>query len=164
MALAITVLGTSTTTVAEAPVPLHEPVAVTLTINEVTEVTFKDRLLKATIDERRTLVHDKIIELAAKHGANGEQVYGTIARCENNTLDPDRQSEHRYTYDNPKWGTVAGERERSFGLAQIHLPSHPTITKAQATDPEWALEWMTKEFARGNQTAWSCWKKLYGVQ
>lgn len=164
IAMTITALGATSTSVAEAPVPLQEPVTVTaLEIIEVKEVTFKDRLLQATIDERRTMVREKVMALAKEYGVSGEQVYRT-AYCENNTFDPNRQSEHRYTFSNPKWGTVAGERERSFGLPQIHLPSHPNITHEQATDPEWSLEWMVKEFANGRASAWTCWKQLYGVQ
>lgn len=159
----IAAMGASSTTVAEAPVPLPEPVAVELTVTEVTQPTFKDRLKQATIEERKVMVREKVTTLAKEYGVSAEQVYQTVY-CENNTHEPDRQSEHRYTYDNPRWGTVAGEREKSFGLIQLHLPSHPTITYEQATDPEWSLEWMVQQFANGNQTAWSCWKKLYGVQ
>lgn len=162
-AILVTALGATTTTVAEAPVPLTEPVAVELTVTEVTQPTFKDRLKSATIEERKVMVREKVTVLAKKYGVSAEQVYQTVY-CENNTHDPDRQSEHRYPYDNPRWGTVAGQREQSFGLPQIHLPSHPTISHEQATDPEWSLEWMVQQFANGNQTAWTCWRQLYGVQ
>lgn len=161
--ITIALMGASSVSVAEAPVPLPEPVeSHQLEIKEQT-VAFKDRLLEASIDERRAMIREKITALAEKYEVNENQVFGTV-NCENNTFDPNRQSEHRYTYSNPRWGTAAGERERSFGVVQIHLPSHPTITHEQATDPEWSLEWMVKEFAKGNQTAWTCWKKLYGVQ
>lgn len=47
-----------------------------------------------------------------------------------------------------------GIREPSFGLAQIHLPSNPTITKEMALDPNFALEFMAKEFSNGNSWKW----------
>jgi|GEM_PF-5901442 len=34
-----------------------------------------------------------------------------------------------------------GDNGKSFGAFQIHLPSHPDITKEQATDFEWSLRW-----------------------
>ena len=32
-----------------------------------------------------------------------------------------------------------GERELSFGIAQIHLPSHPDVTMEQALDEEFSI-------------------------
>lgn len=32
-----------------------------------------------------------------------------------------------------------GVREPSFGIAQIHLPSHPDVTKEQALDEEFSI-------------------------
>ena len=49
-----------------------------------------------------------------------------------------------------------GDNSRSFGLAQIHLPAHPDITKAQATDPRFALDWTIKEWKAGNENMWTC--------
>jgi hypothetical protein len=34
-----------------------------------------------------------------------------------------------------------GVREDSWGLAQIHLPSHPDITREQALDAYWSIDW-----------------------
>lgn len=52
------------------------------------------------------------------------------------------------------------ERERSYGLSQIHLPAHPTITKEQALNPIFSLDWMTDQFAAGNENMWSCTRLL----
>lgn len=57
-----------------------------------------------------------------------------------------------------------GDNGTSFGLAQIHLPAHPNITKEQALDPKFAIEFITSEFQKGNQWKWSCYKKLYPNQ
>jgi hypothetical protein len=43
-----------------------------------------------------------------------------------------------------------GVREPSFGLAQIHLPSH-IVTKEQALDVEFAVSWMSDNW---EDTAW----------
>jgi hypothetical protein len=55
---------------------------------------------------------------------------------------------------NPDWGVV-GEREKSFGPAQIHLPAHPEITKEQASDPDFALNFMAEHLSKG-QDKWTC--------
>lgn len=47
-----------------------------------------------------------------------------------------------------------GVREESYGLVQIHLPSHPHITKEQALNPEFAIKFMAREFALGNSWKW----------
>lgn len=50
---------------------------------------------------------------------------------------------------NAKKGTYC-----SYGLAQINICAHPKITKAQALDPEWALDWTAKQIANGNGWWW----------
>lgn len=37
--------------------------------------------------------------------------------------------------------------EESYGIFQIHLPSHPTITKEQALDVDFAVKWASDNFA-----------------
>jgi hypothetical protein len=54
-----------------------------------------------------------------------------------------------------------GGREKSFGIVQLHLPAHKDITKAQALDPDFALNYIVKEFKAGRQAQWSCFIKLY---
>lgn len=44
-----------------------------------------------------------------------------------------------------------GVREESYGIAQIHLPSHPSISKEQALDPEFAISFMSEYW---NSVAW----------
>lgn len=56
-----------------------------------------------------------------------------------------------------------GDHGTSFGVAQIHLPAHPDITKAQALDPLFAIDWAAYQFSLGKQNMWSCYKKLYGT-
>ena len=48
-----------------------------------------------------------------------------------------------------------GDHGKSYGLVQIFLPSHPTISKANALDPEFAIAYLAKNVA--NKTDhWSC--------
>lgn len=53
-----------------------------------------------------------------------------------------------------------GVREQSFGVAQIHLPSHPHITKEQALSPFWAINWMAEEWLNGRESKWSCFRTM----
>lgn len=46
-----------------------------------------------------------------------------------------------------------GVREESWGLSQIHLPSHPTVTKEEAIEPKFAIHFMAKNLGR---VKWSC--------
>lgn len=52
-------------------------------------------------------------------------------------------------------------REDSWGVAQIHLPAHADITRAQALDPLFAIDWAAREFSVGHQRQWTCFKQLY---
>jgi len=95
-------------------------------------------------------VRAKIAHYSKKHGVSEELVY-SIVSCETaDTFDPLIQS--YATYPN-------GEREKSFGLAQIHLPAHPAITKEMAQNPDFALEFLTSNLAKGRGSMWSCYPK-----
>jgi hypothetical protein len=59
---------------------------------------------------------------------------------------------------NPK---AVGDHGKSHGLVQIHQPSHPDVSLAQAEDPEFALNFMATEWKRGNAWMWTCWKQLH---
>lgn len=88
---------------------------------------------------------------AVKWGVSGDEMWETT-KCENVSLDPTQQSNIYYK----------GKREQSFGNSQINLPWHPEVTKAQATDPFFAANFMGKHFAAGHQSQWSCWRQKYG--
>lgn len=88
---------------------------------------------------------------AKKYPVNEEEVFKTL-KCENRGFEPEKQSDVIDKY---------GKREDSWGLAQIHLPSHPNITKEQAQDPNFSIEFIVKNFSKGNKEIWSCYKKIY---
>lgn len=72
--------------------------------------------------------------------------------------DAKLQSKCRYKVDHPEWGVKAGEYEKSFGLAQIHLPSHPKITYEQATDADFSIKFIASEISQGRGWQWSCYR------
>lgn len=50
---------------------------------------------------------------------------------------------------------AVGDKGNSYGLWQIHLPSHPSITKEQALDPIWSTNWALVEIKRNSCKIWS---------
>lgn len=54
-----------------------------------------------------------------------------------------------------------GTRENSWGISQINLDFHPDITKEQALDPEFALDFMAKMFSTGHADRWSCYRNIF---
>lgn len=50
-----------------------------------------------------------------------------------------------------------GIREDSWGIVQIYLPAHPTVSRQEALDPYFAVEFMAEKFSKG-WTKWSCYK------
>lgn len=52
-------------------------------------------------------------------------------------------------------------REDSWGIAQIHLPAHPEISKEQALDPKWSIDWAAFQFSEGHQDMWTYWNNNF---
>ena len=75
-----------------------------------------------------------------------------IVNCESNGSTT-IQSRHIYTSN--KYGKI-GTREMSYGLVQIHLPAHPEITKEQAMNADFALDFLAKNLKAGKGKMWSC--------
>ena len=49
---------------------------------------------------------------------------------------------------------ITGQREDSWGIVQIHLPSHPSIKKTMALDVDFAVEFLAQQIAAGNGWKW----------
>ena len=83
----------------------------------------------------------------------------SVINCESQ-YHPSIQSKHVYTERNVPKGYAVGDREQSYGLVQIHLPAHSSVTKAQATDPEFAVDFLAKNLAVGKGSMWTCYNNL----
>jgi hypothetical protein len=55
---------------------------------------------------------------------------------------------------------AVGDHGYSFGLVQIYLPAHPDISKEQALDPEFALDFLASHLANRQGYFWTCWRNL----
>lgn len=73
-----------------------------------------------------------------------ESVVQRVIKCESN--------------GNPN---AVGDGGYSYGLVQIHLPSHPTVSKEQALSPEFAIKFLTANLALGNGRMWTCWRMMH---
>lgn len=106
-------------------------------------------------------VEAQIRDIAVLHGIDPDK-YLALIKCENKALDPNAQSNLRYPFSDSKRGIVKGERERSFGLLQSHLPDHPDITMAQATSAEWSLNWGAEHIKAGRTWMWKTCSQVAG--
>ena len=55
-----------------------------------------------------------------------------------------------------------GTREDSWGLWQIHLPAHTTVTREMAVDPIESTEWAMEHLSKGRWWMWTC-SRIVGV-
>ena len=85
------------------------------------------------------------IAIEARNYNVSESLMLCLINHENTSWNPSLQSYANYR----------GNREESYGLAQIHLPAHPEITKEQAQNPKFAISWMASEISEGRAWQWS---------
>ena len=55
-----------------------------------------------------------------------------------------------------------GDNGHSFGLVQIFLEYHPTVTKEQALNPEFAINFLAEKLSQGKGNLWTCYRTIYG--
>lgn len=75
----------------------------------------------------------RVYNVAKVYGVSGYQMERTI-ECESRFNNVQSSA-----YQN-------GVREDSWGIAQIHLPSHPDVSREEAMNEEFAIDWMAKHF------------------
>lgn len=103
-------------------------------------------------------IQGKIVAYASKWGVSDVLVRDLVSCETGGSFDPDIRSSAIYDFSRPAQGIEEGGRERSYGLAQIHLPDNQNISLEQAIDPDYALNFMAQELAAGN--AWR-WKRCF---
>lgn len=131
------------------PVIIYEAEA-SQTVEEPQEVQ-----IEVAVNWTQERIEQEIRKVADKYEVSYEKLWYTI-RCESG-FDIDVQSHHTLSYG----------REKSFGIAQFHIPSRnktatgEVITKEMALDPAIALDAMAYHFSIGNAKAWTCYRKIY---
>ena len=87
------------------------------------------------------VVEDYVLYIAHKEDVPAQLAWD-IAKCES------------------KFNPLAiGDNGNSYGVFQIHLPSHPYITKEQAINPAWNANWAISQMSLGKFSMWSCFKQ-----
>lgn len=99
-------------------------------------------LIEAKIDWTRDRIKEEVKLQSEKYNVPYDEMWDTIL-CESGA------STTIQSYHIRKDGT----REQSFGLAQIHLPDHPTVSREEAIDPEFAINFMAKNW---HKVRWYC--------
>lgn len=109
----------------------------------------KEVLVEVVYDWSQERIEQEIRTAADKYGVSYDRMYHTI-ECESG-FDIDIQSQHILSYG----------QELSFGLSQIHLPDHPSVSYEDAVNPVFAIDFMAKAFSQGNAKWWTCYRMLY---
>lgn len=103
--------------------------------------------------KRKGNLQAEVRKVAEEYGVSAYTM-GAIIGCESG-WDYEVQSRHKYTATNAPSGYSIGDTEMSFGLVQIHVPVHD-VTIEQARDPEFAIDFLAKNIAKGRASMWSC--------
>jgi len=85
---------------------------------------------RAFQEVRGKTILQHVMETAKRYNVPAALLYGIIAR----------ESEFKTS--------AVGDNGNSFGLVQIYLPAHPDITKAQALDPLFAINWAARNLSQ----------------
>lgn len=88
------------------------------------------------------------------------QIYGVDATKLTRTLNCESQGWQNIQSELLK-STGPNGREDSWGLAQIHLPDHPNISRSEALDETWSIAWAASHFG-DHASWWSCYQIIYG--
>jgi hypothetical protein len=79
---------------------------------------------------------------ARLYGVSAKELYD-ILNCESG-LNPQAE------------GDKENGQFTSFGISQIHLIAHPDITKAEALDYDFSIQFMAEQISKGNAQIWTC--------
>lgn len=97
-----------------------------------------------------TIKQQTLIETySSQYNVRADRVYAVLA-CESGFKSIQSNYVDKY-----------GHREDSWGIAQINLPYHLEITKEQAMDEDFSIEWLVKQFSLGHARMWACYQKLF---
>ncbi len=142
--------------VAVAPAVIHASSTVPV-VQEVKKEVAK--LTALGVPYTTEIAHELSNYYAALWGVN-PNVMWAVVKCEDPNLSPTQQSNYHYIYYDSEGNRQTGAREKSFGLAQIHLPAHPSISYEQAIDPDFSLNFLAKMLSMGKGSMWTCWRNL----
>lgn len=114
--------------------------SLTLSIPTVIADTIQVSYSPWVIEAPKPTLNDLIRNASVKYGVSYTKLYNTL-QCES------------------KLNYRAISNTGDYGLAQINLASWP-VTKAQAFDPVFSIEFMAQKFSEGGAHYWTCARAL----
>lgn len=103
-----------------------------------------------SVPKEELSIIEKIENLSGLYNVDPHAIINTI-NCESEFVSGQSRIPNK---------TGPNGREDSWGIAQIHLPSHPDVSKEEALDPSFSIEWMIKKWAEGKAGRWTCARQL----
>jgi len=122
---------------------MGQPLIYKAEIAQAEETEPQEVLIEKKIEWTKERIREEVDKKALEYGGDSDRIW-RVLMCESGA------STTIQSYHTTKLG-----RENSWGLAQIHLTSHPHITKEQAIDPEFAIDYLAKHLTKGTDK-WSC--------
>lgn len=96
-----------------------------------------------TLDNKEEMV--MFVGIKAKEYGVSESLMLCLINHENKEWNPTLQSYVIYR----------GVREDSWGLSQIHIPSNPSVSRQEAQDPKFAIDFMASKLRQGRASMWN---------
>lgn len=103
---------------------------------------------KESVSVKPETIKEKIMRYALKYDVSPVELEN-IVKCETGATDVNKASttiQSRYLIGTPR-------RELSFGVSQIHVSAHG-ITKEQAYDVDYSLDFLAKHWSLGHKDMW----------
>lgn len=129
-----------------------------MTIAIILVFTAMSQISKVTAEAPQLIIEDAIVDLQKEEYSDEDII--TLISLYSKKYDVDefvikQVIWHESHYNEDAEGDFYNGRYNSFGLSQIHLPSHPNVSKQEATDPHFAIEFMAKNIKSGRGRMWT---------
>lgn len=126
------------------PFKAEESTQVVVNIKEQQKVSPLTEV-KSFRKESTSTIAEVITSVAEKYNIDPVQ-FLTVAKCESRLLP-----------------TAVGDDGTSFGIWQIHIPDHTTVTVAMAEDVQLSTEWAAQLWLESPDN-WTCYRRIYGTK
>lgn len=158
--------STFTTAIIIAVLFLFIPSKATSPLEQIEEPNIRPPVEQSAPKPYRTLQHAPVdpapykAELRAIAIAKGlpeakiVEIEKTIGGVPGNEVCPNGESGW---YDK-----AVGDNGHSLGMVQINLPSHPNVTREQALDATFSLNFIVDAWLNDDMWMWTCYNALYG--
>lgn len=130
--------------------------SVVYTASSTPQIAHVSPKMAITATKPSKTIKDKIEHYATLYGVNPVELEN-IVKCETGAENVNEASttiQSNYLKGTPR-------RELSFGVSQIHISAHG-ITREQAYDVDYSLDFLASHWAKGHQKMWLVCSQKYG--